>query len=815
MGAIIRKMRYFVAIVGLVITLGLCWLLDGLHVKLAFGRVLDPFHGIWQNMEGEDFDLEAELPMEGLKDKVVIRYDSLHIPHIFAQNDHDLYFAQGYVTAKDRLWQMEFQTHAAAGRLSEIISNPTTLGMDRAKRRTGMLYAAERSVKAMEADPVAKLMVEAYAEGVNAWINSLCYENLPMEYKLLDYRPEPWTTLKSGLLLKLMAWDLTGRSEDFLVTNAVAVLGDSAYAALYPDLAPLTSPIVPKGTTWNIDTVKVQGPTTFSPASRAPELMYPQPDAMNGSNNWVVAPSKTANGHPIVCNDPHLGLRLPSIWYEIQLSTPEHSVYGVSLPGSPAVIIGFNENICWGVTNASRDVLDWYEIEFQDAGRKTYKFDNQWLPTTQRLEVIHRRGDTDYIDTVLYTQHGPVVYDHSYSDPDTAGPLNVAMRWAGHDSTNEIMTFYRLNRAKNHDEYRQALSTYACPGQNFVFAGKNGDIAITQQGRFPVKWTGQGQVVMDGNEKLHLWQAYIPFEQNPHALNPERGFLFSSNQHATDAAYPYHIYGSYDYTRNLRISSALEGMKSIKVEDMMKLQNDNYNELAAIGLPKLLASLEVAKLSPSAKKGKELLEKWNFMNEYPLEAPSVFQAWGARLYTMIWEDDLQKIGRKSEAPEMFNTLHWLLDSAGLAQVDDSRTAEVESLTALATKALNEAMLELDSFVEKEQVPYTWQNFNNVHLKHLTTQAALGYNRIPVGGNAGIVNANRKNNGASWRMVVEMGSEPVGYGVFPGGQSGNPGSPFYARSMNDWAAGRYHKLLFLKTAEQTEAAVTFTQTLQPK
>lgn len=175
-------MRYFVAVVGLVITLGLCWLLDGLHVKLAFGRVLDPFHGIWQNMEGEDFDLEAELPMEGLKDKVVIRYDSLHIPHIFAQNDHDLYFAQGYVTAKDRLWQMEFQTHAAAGRLSEIISNPTTLGMDRAKRRTGMLYAAERSVKAMEADPVAKLMVEAYAEGVNAWIKSLCYENLKRRY---------------------------------------------------------------------------------------------------------------------------------------------------------------------------------------------------------------------------------------------------------------------------------------------------------------------------------------------------------------------------------------------------------------------------------------------------------------------------------------------------------------------------------------------------------------------------------------------------------------------------------------------------------
>lgn len=808
-------MRYIIAILGLVITLGLCWLFDGLRVGMAFGRVLDPFHGMWQNMESEDIGLDESLPMAGLQDKVVIRYDSLRIPHIFAQNEHDLYFAQGYVTARDRLWQMEFQTHAAAGRLSEIISDPRVVALDRAKRRTGMLYAAERSVRAMQADPVARVMIDAYAEGVNAWIDGLCYADLPMEYKLLDYRPEPWTPLKSGLLLKLMAWDLTGRSEDFLVTNAVAVLGDSAYAALYPDLAPLTSPIIPKGTTWDFEPTQVQAPENFSPASRAPQLMYPQPDPMNGSNNWVVGPGKTANGHPIVCNDPHLGLRLPSIWYEIQLSMPGHNVYGVSLPGSPAVIIGFNEDICWGVTNASRDVLDWYEIEFQDASRKAYKFDGQWLPTTQRVEVIHRRGNTDVLDTILYTQHGPVVYDRSYSDPDSAGPLNVAMRWAGHDSTNEIMTFYRLNRAKNHADYRQALSTYACPGQNFVFAGKNGDIALTQQGSFPVKWKGQGQVVMDGSEKLHLWQAYIPFEQNPHAINPERGFLFSSNQHATDTAYPYHIYGSYDYTRNLRISSALEGMKGIKVEDMMKLQNDNYNEMAAIGLPTLLKSLDAAKLSSSAKKGKELLEKWNFMNDFELEAPSVFQAWGSRLYTMIWEDDLLKIGRKAEAPEMFNTLQWLIDSVGLAQVDDSRSAEVEILGTLATKALNEAMAELDSFKEKELVPYTWQNFNNVHVMHLSRQMALSFDRLPVGGNAGIVNANRKNNGASWRMVVEMGPEPVAWGVFPGGQSGNPGSPFYARSIDDWAAGRYHKLLLLKSPEQTDPAIQFTQTLQPR
>jgi penicillin G amidase len=812
--------RYFVSVVGLIATLTTCWILDGIQFKgmpLAFGRVLDPFHGFWQNMEGPDIAWDDEELLDGLTGKVTVRYDSLRIPHIFAENDHDLYFAQGFVTARDRLFQMEFQTHAAAGRLSEIIDDPRVLAIDRARRRTGMVYAAEQSIKAMNADPVSKAMTEAYSDGVNAYINSLSYAELPMEYKLLSYRPEPWSPFKSALLLKFMAWDLTGSSDDFYATNAAAGLGSLDYERLFPDLAIATqnSPIAPHGTVWDTATVKVQAPDSFSPAGVAPTLMYPQPDPMNGSNNWVVAGSKTASGHPILCNDPHLGLRLPSIWYEIQLSTPAHNVYGVSLPGSPAVIIGFNQDISWGVTNASRDVLDWYKINFQDASRKTYRHDGQWLPTTERVEVIKRRFGPDLNDTIIFTQHGPVVYDRSYSDPDSAGPLNIAMRWAGHDSTNEVKTFYLLNRARNHDEYRAAISIYACPGQNFVFASSAGDIAITQQGRFPVKWTHQGQFVMDGSDKLHLWQAYIPASQNPYAKNPERGFLFSTNQHATDTTYPYHIYGSYDYTRNLRVSEALEGMRGIKVEDMFKLQNDNYNEFAAWALPTLLTSLQGDRLKPNAQQATAVLAKWNYMNDHDQTAPSLWQAWVMRLYDIIWEDDMLRVAHKTKSPNLFNTVYWLADSTGLAEVDDSRTPQRETIKDVATRALNEAVAELDSFSQKEQVPYTWQNYNDLKVLHLTRQKAFSFYRIPVGGGAGIVNANRNNNGASWRMVVEMGSEPNAYGVFPGGQSGNPGSYYYNRSLGDWAAGRYHKLLFLKNAQQESAALQFTQTLQSR
>jgi penicillin amidase len=371
-----------------------------------------------------------------------------------------------------------------------------------------------------------------------------------------------------------------------------------------------------------------------------------------------------------------------------------------------------------------------------------------------------------------------------------------------------------LNQAKNYDEYRKAISTFTCPGQNFIFASKQGDIAITQQGRFPLKWEGQGQFVLDGSNPLHTWQAYIPFEQNPTDKNPERGFLFSSNQHATDSDYPYPIYGYYDYTRNLRISSALKGMNGITVQDMFKLQNDNFNEFAAILLPKVLPMIAAADLNEGEKAKLKLLQDWNLMNDYDQVAPSVFQAFSDQLYSMIWDDDLARYPHKGVRPERFLTFEWLADSLPLPQVDDIATNEVEDLAMLVKKAFKAAMVDISEFETKEKQPATWQNFNNVHVLHLSRQAAFSYFKLPVGGNAGVVNANRGNTGASWRMVVEMGDEIDAYAIFPGGQSGNPGSPYYGKSIADWAAGRYHKVHFLKPGQTEGPALAFTHTFQP-
>ncbi|HHG83192.1 MAG TPA: penicillin acylase family protein, partial [Bacteroidetes bacterium] len=335
-------MRYLFAVLALSVTIGLCWFLDHSRfaaVPFGMGRVLDPFHGVWQNMEGENFDLSEKMDLSGLEHPVKVHYDDRKVPHIFAENDHDLYFMQGFVTARDRLWQMEFQIFSASGRLSELIDNPRAVELDRMRRRTGMVKAAEDALAFIEKNPLSLGVLDAYTQGVNAWIDQLTYQDFPVEYKLLDYSPEHWSNLKTSLLLKLMAWDLTGRSLDFQNTNTLMTLDSSKYADLFPYYSDSVIPIIPRSDSFPTASVLVDS-VSYSPQNIVPILEYPQPHPNNGSNNWAVSGKKTASGYPILCNDPHLSLRLPAIWYEVQLTTPEHSVYGVSLPGAPCVTIG-------------------------------------------------------------------------------------------------------------------------------------------------------------------------------------------------------------------------------------------------------------------------------------------------------------------------------------------------------------------------------------------------------------------------------------------------------------------------------------------
>ena len=788
----------------------------GLTIALNFkigdipplGKFLDPYHGFWQNTEQEYYD--QALNIQGLQNKVTVHYDKYLIPHIIAENDHDLYLAQGYVTAMHRLWQMEFQTHAAAGRISEIIGEKA-LDFDRLQRRKGMIFGATNAQMAFNNNDTIKQAVEAYAEGVNQYINSLSYEDLPIEYKLLDYQPESWTTLKSALLLKYMADDLSGSDADLENTNAYHLLGPERFNFLFPDTLNNTDPVISNDVQYDFEPVVIDTPEIFVP-NLPQNSSFTKTNPDNGSNNWVVAGSKTNSGKPILANDPHLGLNLPSLWFVMQLTTPTLNVMGATLPGALGVIIGHNEDISWGVTNARRDVRDWYSIEFKNESKNEYLFDNKWLKTQKVAEEIKIRGEDSFFDTVVYTHYGPVVYDSSYSK--SRDYYNFSLRWIAHDPSEEQYTFYLLNRSKDYNDFVEALKYYSSPAQNFAFASTEGDIAMWIQGKFPLKSPGQGKFLLDGSRLDQEWQGYIPFEHNAHVLNPERGFVSSANQFPVGKNYPYYVYDyNYEDYRNRRINRKLESMDNITPQDMMAMQQDNFNLKASESLPLMIDSLDINQMTSQQKELFSLLKNWDFYNETQSKAASVYEVWWENLYALIW-DEFRNDTLALNAPDDNTTLHILKNFPNDEFIDIQATPEKETINQLITQSYFSAVDSIQSWVEANEKDFTWANFKGTQIQHLLRLESFSVQNIDIGGNKGIINAVSKSHGPSWRMVVSMEEDVKAWGIYPGGQSGNPGSEYYDNFVETWRKGEYIPLLFLKNASDT-SEIEFTHTLDPR
>lgn len=785
------------------------------------GSFLSPQHGCWQNAEPVDQSYTLDLNFPALKEKVEVYFDSRMVPHVFAQNDHDLYFVQGYLHAKFRLWQMEFQTHAAAGRLSEILGagpEDAILNNDRNMRRIGMVYGAKRSLAQMESDEITKTVLDSYTAGVNAFIENCTQAELPLEYRLLNYAPERWSNLKTALFLKYMSYDLSGSENDIEYTNAKSVFTKAVFDKLYPAQPDSLDPILPRGTAFTSSPVHAITPLNadsvyFNWKQPVPIQSMPKPDKDNGSNNWAVNGAKTASGAPILCSDPHLGLNLPSLWYEMQLSTPEGNAYGVTFPGSPAVIIGFTDQIAWGVTNSSRDVKDYYTVKFKDESRAQYWMDSSWQSAVVEVEQIKVKGRPDFKDTVAYTVFGPVQYDASFTGSKrTSGDINLAVRWKAHDPSNELKTFYLLNRASNYDDYHNAIKNFACPGQNFVFAAKNNDIAIWQQGEFPDKWERQGDFVMPGEDSSYRWQGMIPSGENPHMLNPERGFVSSANQLAADSAYPYYLGGSYNLYRGLLINRQLRNMNGITIKDMERLQTENYNVLAETAMPLLLKYIDEDILIADEKKYLEVIRSWDLRNDPKEQGASIFTAWIQLLEAEVWSDEFEHVPQPYIFPERYTLVEGMMKDSAFTFADNIKTPAVETLRDVVTAAFKKAVPQLVQ-AEKEG-RLDWSKYKDSGIRHLLRLSPLSRFHLVTGGGSDIINATKQYHGPSWRMIVHLTEKTEAYGIFPGGQSGNPGSRFYDNMVNDWAKGTYQPLWVMKADEaaskQVKHKMTFTK-----
>ncbi len=790
----------------------------------ALGRFFSPFEGFLANAESKVSLPPTDLQIEGVKEEVSVVFDENRVPHVFAKNDEDLYFTQGYLIAKERLWQMEFYTLSAAGRLTEIVGD-RALDLDRYNRRIGMANTAQQIAKQLDANPTAKSILEAYVAGVNAYIKQVKYKDLPVEYKVLGYQPEEWSPYKTILMLQNMRNVLNNGTSDYRMSLIKSKYGNEVIKELFPDYPIEESPIIPVGTKWDFTPVPVPAPpaeTLNAPmVSLNMNLSEPRPEI--GSNNWAIHGDKSATGLPILSNDPHLQLTLPSIWYQIQLSSPNVNTYGVCLPGTPGVTIGFNKDVAWGVTNTHTDIMDIYQIEFKDKSMKEYKYNGAWKATTMRIEEFKIKGKPSLIDTVYSTHHGPILFNPNQDTKNKSIPKAHAVKWIANElAATDLMTFYYLNRAKNYADYRKALTYYVAPAQNFIFASNENDIAITPNGKFPLKWKGQGRFVMDGSNPANDWQGWIPTEHNPTVKNPPRKFVSSANQFPTDPTYPYYLGWRYaPHERASRINERLVAMEKATMDSLRSIQNDNMNLEARRVLPMFFAVMD-ADSSNALNPVYQSMKKWNLVNGPNEVAPAIFAEWTESMLRATWEDDFTTEDEKVPQmtyPTADRTYELAKKQPTSKWFDNVSTKDKVEVFADAVKKGFKAAT--DSLT-KEYGPFNpktwaWANIKSTDINHIVP-FFKSFSRMDIqnGGGGKIVNATTRTTGPSWRMIVQLDKGwPKGFGVYPGGQSGNVGSPFYDNMVDTWAKGELNELLFMKSKDEQSKRISATMKIAPK
>lgn len=769
----------------------------------AIGNFMNPSTGFWQNSATEDVNF-GKIKTDFVKHDVNVVWDKRLVPHIEANNLEDAFYVQGYSTASQRLWQMDMLSRSAGGRLAEVLG-PNLLERDKTQRRMGMLLGAENALEGWKNDQENFKYLVSYTKGVNDWISQLNPKDFPIEYKLMGFTPEPWTELKSACVFKYMAQSLCSRESDLEASNTKALLGDSLYQFLYPAYFKEQSPIIPvTEDTWDYIRKKTEDTsnTYFDHqienyninGEAIPSGKYkrttPVPPAGIGSNNWAVAGSKTKSGHPILCNDPHLRLTLPSIWFENHIHTPEVNAYGVSVPGIPGILIGWNDSIAWGETNVSHDVADWYQIKWTNKALSEYEVDGNHLSVNYKIEKFGVKGLPDIIDTVKYTIWGPVV-----SDTGANPHAGLAYHWIAHEKPSgfDALVFLRLMKAKNYLDYYNSLSHWSHPAQNFVFASRSGDIAITVNGSLPLKKNEQGKFVQDGSSSSNAWKGFIPYTDIPRVKNPSRGFVSSANQNSTDPSYPYYYNGDFDAFRGRTVNMELEKHTQIIPEMMMAMQNSSFNLKAQDNLPAMIGGLENNNFTSDQKSIIDKLRNWDYTYLPGSYEAICFNIWYRTFYRMTFDEIYSsKDSANLVYPKTFMTSLLMKEYPTHKIFDILSTPEKEISRDVLMKSF---LFTIDSLNRLLPTERTWASYSKPKIQHMANLPGFSRENIQIGGSPESLNAINNGSGPSWRMVVDLGDTLNAYVVYPGGQSGNPASKYYDNMIDDWAKGNYYHALF--------------------
>jgi penicillin amidase len=773
----------------------------------------------------------ATLHFAGLRDRVTVRRDERGIPYIEAANETDLYFAQGYVTAGDRLWQMDLLRRTARGELAEIFGK-TALDEDKRHRIYGFAGVAE--AEAAQASPPARTVLDAYARGVNAFIEPRDAKTLPLEFQILQYKPRPWTAADSLLVIKTFAEALNTTWDTDMMRAALARLPAEKRNALLPETSPLDVLVVGHDSTNKKSSTRSPRPISLSDrvddaamfralaeiretTARSLERVGLYAERLAASNNWVVSGVRTATGKPLLANDPHLFPSAPSIWYMMHLSAPGLRVAGVTTPGLPGIVIGHNERIAWGFTNVGPDVQDLYIEKFDKGSPRRYLTPAGWREAEVRREEIRVRKS--FADTsteivtldVTVTRHGPVIFEKNNT--------RYALRWTALDpKLSGAEAFNALNRARNWKEFRDALSHFIGPMQNMVYADVEGHIGYYAAGRVPIRKSGDGSLPYDGATDAGEWTSYIPFDKLPHLFDPPSGMIVTANQRIVGRDYPYHLTHEWPAPyRARRIYELLQTRQKLTPADFRAIQGDLYTISGALFAHEVVKTARASAQSAGDDRWREtlrLLDEWdgrmNADSRPALLAAVMRSVFARRIFTAALGADLAK------------EYDWANDDTLIDRLITDRPrawlpAEFKDYAEMLRACHAEARRTLTERLGADESQWTWGRYTQARFPHPLASAPIIGQRFLIppfpqngsDGNTITVNVGRN---VSMRFIADTKDWDKTQQGIALGESGDPSSPHWRDQLEDWRAVTPRGFPFTRAA--VEAATRETLVLVP-
>jgi penicillin G amidase len=762
--------------------------------------------------------LNGTIGVPGLRKQVLVERDRWGVPHIRANSVEDLAEAQGFVMAQDRLWQMDLLRRVGRGQLSEILG-PATLDIDREFRTFGFSRAAERDLSQLE--PASRAVMEAYARGVNRFIEQ--HRNqLPLEFSLLKYTPQPWQASDSLVIAGYMYQTLTDTWEEELERSKVTerVGWERARELFSPDAAmdhfvvgdpnvandgSQRSRVDPDDEDDDDDDMEpdtVLKADGLGSGATTPEGFPDLTSALAlsvrgfleetrgeirhglGSNNWVVSGDHTATGKPLLANDTHLELSIPPIWYEIHLTAPGWNVKGFTLPGAPLVVIGHNDKIAWGFTNNGADVEDLYMEKFNPAAPDEYRVKNAWIKAQVFDEVIHVKDQADEHQHLVVTRHGPIVRRE--------GDKAYALRWTATEPGGLGNTYTWLGKAQNWEEFRSLLKHVWGPGQNVVYADVEGNIGYIMAARVPVRRKGHGEVPVPGDVDDYEWTGYIPFDQLPQALNPDSGLIVTANARVTGPNYKPYLTDHWEEPyRTARIYDLLHDKHDLRPADMLKVQTDTYSYPHVFLADQLLAAAKTSQ--PKDERTKKLingLKDWNGIADADSAEVSFLAAMRRTALALILEPYLG---------DQTNLYQWR-STAFLQKILTDRPDKwlpktFKNYDDLLMAAADRAVTKLAEDSKSSRIEdWQWRRFNSLDMLHPIGREGLLKKLLsiadkPQSGTGYSVRAATKHHGPAMRFVANLGNWDESILLIPAGQSGQPGSSHYSDQFSYWYEGK--------------------------